>query len=209
MKNDEERHVCKVLPKYEFVLNPSSSASSTLKVFNEVKKIHALIIAISCYSFKLNINTQPFAGLPSFGIILHGYALVKFFPLQVSIDLGESLSTFNTMINALDDTTELDKWPCIGVPCGQGFYCPFGWIPIVMGIEKTHEAGDSIIVYTLSPILDESYKNASLEVTSDVKQWIERNLMVESRRSTPEIVQVVNEYLMLFPKPKAVEQEVE
>jgi hypothetical protein len=123
-------HVAAPLP--EFVFDPNHSEQAG-EVFSSPGQVKTFCVCGRAFSFQLKLESNPFVTVGSFITITHGYGLILFFLLSDAIDANYGLETFRDYLEQIP-IEKVAKTIGFGVSPGNSVWCPFGYVPIIIGL---------------------------------------------------------------------------
>ncbi|CAK0874624.1 unnamed protein product, partial [Prorocentrum cordatum] len=156
---------------------------------NEISQKPFLVLA-KHFGWGWDMNTWPFAGLPSIVVTVQSAALIKTVP--VNDLLGSGLTALSALQQWAKANNKGESAECMKdavtaiVPVGSAVFVPFGHVPFATGVpkdDKSEEVATAMLVFPLFPrAIDRSegekdwqvvrqYIDQTFETHSDVKTW--------------------------------------
>ena len=99
---------------------------------------------------KIHVECSPTTGLDTFITITHGYAIIALIRISSLTEFGESLEAIHSFL-AANDGVYLTEQVTFGVSVGGAVWCPFGYVPIIVGVGPPDATKDAQAKYGITP----------------------------------------------------------
>jgi hypothetical protein len=115
----------------------------------------------------------------------------------------EGIATIDDFLKNVDADWISKQLCSFQVPSGSTVFCPFGYVPIVIGLDDSAEsADDDVLAYVQAPLLDNtSVKTASNVVRAEVAGWIRKGIASGSFAMAPNAI-MLQSWLDTWPVDK-------
>jgi hypothetical protein len=171
---DKRSHACRALVEEQVSIrwNPMEDSE---KYFEVHATVSAMLFVAQNWAYSTDSECIPLAGLAAFLTCTRGYAYVFLITVEQLQQAGKDFSSIGSWFDLQTVETLGEKVPQVGLGPGDSVWYPFGYVPVVIGIEKSKDAGD-FVAYVVHHVLDEDNQLTPLEVQGEISGHIQKNI---------------------------------
>jgi hypothetical protein len=195
LKTESRSHACRALDEHTSIrVNPIEEKE---KFFEISLGVSPMLFVAANWAYSVDSECIPLAGLAAFLTCTRGYAWVLLLTVEELQREGKDLATITQWFDD-QEPEALAKMPHVGLSEGDSLWYPFGYVPIVIGLENDKKSGD-YVAYTVHHVLDEDMQLTPMELQGEIASHMLKNIAKKVPCLTAENVKRLKGFMKKFP----------